>query len=111
VQQEVLARQQDIAAGRLQPFRAVAAEVRDNEGRTVIAKGSQLSRRADPADELAGRGRAGADRALSGTPVGGFGNRMPFFVSDRPMPVFGKASVLFRCQKGRSFADNGGICR
>ncbi|WP_422096187.1 BMP family ABC transporter substrate-binding protein [Variovorax sp.] len=43
VQQEVLARQQDIAAGRLQPFRAVAAEVRDNEGRTVIAKGSQLS--------------------------------------------------------------------
>jgi basic membrane protein A len=43
VQQEVLARQQDIAAGRLQPFRAVAAEVRDNEGRSVIAKGSQLS--------------------------------------------------------------------
>jgi len=43
VQQEVLARQQDIAAGRLLPFRAVAAEVRDNEGRTVIAKGSQLS--------------------------------------------------------------------
>jgi len=43
VQQEVLARQQDIAAGRLQPFRAVAAEVRDNEGRVAIAKGSQLS--------------------------------------------------------------------
>jgi len=42
VQQEVLARQQDIAAGRLQPFRAEAGEVRDNEGRVVIAKGAQL---------------------------------------------------------------------
>jgi len=43
VQQEVLARQQDIAAGKLQPFRALAGDVRDNEGRTVIAKGAQLS--------------------------------------------------------------------
>lgn len=42
VQDEVLARQQDIAAGRLQPFRA-AADVRDNEGRVVIAKGQSLS--------------------------------------------------------------------
>ena len=43
VQQEVLARQQDIAAGKLQPFRALAGDVRDNEGRTLIAKGAQLS--------------------------------------------------------------------
>ena len=43
VQQEVLARQQDIAAGRLQPFRAAASDVRDNEGHVVIAKGSALS--------------------------------------------------------------------
>ncbi|MNG40878.1 hypothetical protein D3C84_1297010 [compost metagenome] len=43
MQQEVLARQQDIAAGKLQPFRAVAADVRDNEGRVAIAKGAQLS--------------------------------------------------------------------
>jgi len=43
VQQEVLARQQDIAAGRLQPFAAPAAEVRDNEGHVAIVKGSQLS--------------------------------------------------------------------
>ena len=43
VQDEVLARQKDIAAGRLQPFRAAAADVRDNEGHTVIAKGTQLS--------------------------------------------------------------------
>jgi simple sugar transport system substrate-binding protein len=42
VQQEVLARQQDIAAGRLQPFRAAASDVRDNEGRVVIAKGGAL---------------------------------------------------------------------
>lgn len=41
VQDEVLARQTDIAAGRLQPFRA-AADVRDNEGRVVIAKGQAL---------------------------------------------------------------------
>lgn len=43
VQQEVLARQQDIAAGRLQPFRAVNGDLRDNEGRVVISKGGQLS--------------------------------------------------------------------
>ena len=43
VQQEVLARQQDIAAGRLQPFRAVAGDVRDNEGRVAIARGAQLT--------------------------------------------------------------------
>jgi simple sugar transport system substrate-binding protein len=42
VQEEVLARQQDIAAGRLQPFRAGAADVHDNEGHVVIAKGSAL---------------------------------------------------------------------
>lgn len=43
VQEEVLARQKDIAAGKLQPFRAAAADVRDNEGRVAIAKGVQLS--------------------------------------------------------------------
>jgi basic membrane protein A len=42
VQDEVLARQKDIAAGKLQPFRALAADVRDNEGHVVIAKGAQL---------------------------------------------------------------------
>lgn len=43
VQDEVLTRQQDIAAGKLRPFAAVAADVRDNEGHVVIAKGSALS--------------------------------------------------------------------
>jgi simple sugar transport system substrate-binding protein len=43
VQQEVLARQKDIAAGKLQPFRALAGDLRDNEGRVVIAKGAQLN--------------------------------------------------------------------
>ena len=42
VRQEVLARQQDIGAGRLQPFRAVRAAVRDNTGREVIAPGQAL---------------------------------------------------------------------
>ncbi|MBO9515615.1 MAG: BMP family ABC transporter substrate-binding protein [Variovorax sp.] len=42
VQDEVMARQNDIAAGRLKPF-AAAADVRDNEGRVVIAKGQALS--------------------------------------------------------------------
>jgi simple sugar transport system substrate-binding protein len=42
VQDEVLARQQDIAAGKLKPFQA-AADVRDNEGHVVIAKGQSLS--------------------------------------------------------------------
>src|SRR5262245_33230964 len=42
VQDEVFARQKDIAAGKLKPFQA-AADVRDNEGRVVIAKGQALS--------------------------------------------------------------------
>ncbi len=42
VQEEVLARQQDIAAGRLQPFHA-SADVRDNEGHLVIGKGNALT--------------------------------------------------------------------
>jgi basic membrane protein A and related proteins len=41
VQDEVLARQRDIASGRLQPF-AAKATVRDNEGREVIAAGTAL---------------------------------------------------------------------
>ncbi len=41
VQDEVLARQQDIASGKLQVFRAVA-DVRDNEGKLVVAKGQSL---------------------------------------------------------------------
>ena len=41
VQDEVLARQKDIAAGKLHPFRALA-DVRDNQGNVVIAKGSVL---------------------------------------------------------------------
>ena len=42
VRDEVLARQKDIAAGRLQPFRATGAAVRDNEGRVRIAAGHAL---------------------------------------------------------------------
>ncbi|MGJ7507329.1 BMP family ABC transporter substrate-binding protein [Variovorax sp. GT1P44] len=42
VQAEVQARQQDIAAGKVKPFQAIA-DVRDNEGRVVIAKGQSLS--------------------------------------------------------------------
>lgn len=42
VQQEVLARQKDIAAGKLHPFRARQA-VLDNEGREEIAKGQTLA--------------------------------------------------------------------
>ena len=42
VQQEVLARQADIASGKLQPFAAKQA-VRDNEGRVVIAAGKVLT--------------------------------------------------------------------
>jgi basic membrane protein A len=42
VQQEVLARQKDIAAGKLHPFHAGKA-VLDNEGKEVIAKGQTLS--------------------------------------------------------------------
>ena len=41
VRDEVLARQKDIAAGKLHPFRAVA-DVKDNEGKVVIAKGQTL---------------------------------------------------------------------
>ena len=42
VQDEVLARQRDIASGRLQPFHATGA-VRDNAGRVVIAAGQSLT--------------------------------------------------------------------
>jgi len=42
VQEEVLARQRDIGAGRLHPFHAQAA-VRDNEGREVIPAGRTLT--------------------------------------------------------------------
>jgi basic membrane protein A len=42
VQQDVMARQADIAAGRLHPFRATAA-VQDNTGREAIAAGQVLS--------------------------------------------------------------------
>jgi simple sugar transport system substrate-binding protein len=43
VRNEVLARQRDMAAGRLQPFRAGAQAVRDNQGRVVIGAGQALS--------------------------------------------------------------------
>ena len=39
---EVLARQKDIAAGKLHPF-AARTDVKDNEGRVVIAKGQTLT--------------------------------------------------------------------
>jgi simple sugar transport system substrate-binding protein len=42
VQDEVLARQRDIAAGRLHPFQA-SGVVRDNAGRVVIAAGQTLT--------------------------------------------------------------------
>ena len=42
VRDEVLARQKDIAAGKLHPF-AARADVKDNEGRVVIAKGQTLA--------------------------------------------------------------------
>ena len=42
VREEVLARQKDIAAGKLHPF-AARADVKDNEGRVVIAKGQTLA--------------------------------------------------------------------
>ena len=41
-QREVLARQQDIASGKLHPFYARLA-VLDNDGKVVIAKGQTLS--------------------------------------------------------------------
>ena len=43
VQAEVLARQNEIAAGTLLPFAAKKGDVKDNEGRTVIAAGKRLS--------------------------------------------------------------------
>jgi len=43
VQKEVLARQDDIARGRLHPFAAGAVPVRDNTGREVIAPGRTLT--------------------------------------------------------------------
>jgi basic membrane protein A len=43
VQAEVLARQKDIAAGKLHPFRAGKTGIDDNVGREVIAPGKQLS--------------------------------------------------------------------
>jgi simple sugar transport system substrate-binding protein len=43
VQQEVLARQKDIAAGHLRPFAAVRQDVLDNEGHVAIPKGQSLS--------------------------------------------------------------------
>ena len=43
VQAEVLARQKEIAAGTLLPFAAKKGDVKDNEGRTVIAAGNRLS--------------------------------------------------------------------
>jgi simple sugar transport system substrate-binding protein len=42
VQDEVLARQKDIAAGKLKPF-AAAGAVKDNEGKEVIAAGTALT--------------------------------------------------------------------
>ena len=42
VRDEVLARQKDIAAGKLHPF-AARTDVKDNEGRVVIAKGQTLT--------------------------------------------------------------------
>ena len=43
LQEEVLARQKDIAAGRLHPFSAGRLALQDNAGKTVIAAGQTLS--------------------------------------------------------------------
>ena len=43
VQQEVLARQQDIGAGRLHPFAAAGSAILDNQGKTAVARGKTLS--------------------------------------------------------------------
>lgn len=43
VRDEVLARQQDMASGKLQPFQASKAAIRDNQGHERIAKGTELS--------------------------------------------------------------------
>ena len=45
VQQEVLARQKDIANGRLKPFTAARNPIKDNEGNTVVTKGGSLEDR------------------------------------------------------------------
>ena len=42
VQDEVLARQRDIASGKLRPFAALRADIKDNEGKTAIAAGQSL---------------------------------------------------------------------
>ena len=43
VREEVLARQKEMAAGKLNPFQAGKADVRDNQGQVRIPKGSQAS--------------------------------------------------------------------
>ncbi|MFZ4285508.1 BMP family ABC transporter substrate-binding protein [Variovorax sp. HJSM1_2] len=43
VQKEVLARQQDIASGKLHPFKAGANGIHDNSGKQVVAPGSTLA--------------------------------------------------------------------
>ncbi len=43
VQDEVLARQKEIASGKLQPFAAGKGEVKDNEGKTAVAAGQSLN--------------------------------------------------------------------
>lgn len=43
VRVEVLARQRAMAAGQLQPFQAVHADIRDNQGQVRIPRGTQLS--------------------------------------------------------------------
>ena len=45
VQQELLARQRDIASGRLKPFAATATGVKDNEGNITIPAGGALTDR------------------------------------------------------------------
>ena len=42
MQDEVLARQRDIASGKLRPFAALRADIKDNEGKTAIAAGQSL---------------------------------------------------------------------
>lgn len=43
VRDEVLARQKEMAAGKLLPFQAVKAAIRDNQGKERIARGTQLT--------------------------------------------------------------------
>ncbi|MEZ5645172.1 MAG: BMP family ABC transporter substrate-binding protein [Burkholderiaceae bacterium] len=43
VREEVLARQKDMAAGKLQPFQARQADIRDNKGKLVLARGKSLA--------------------------------------------------------------------